>query len=458
MLKARRAREKWPHALHLFRNGLLPALAWTDLMPAMSRRHVLAGLAVSFLDLPALAQPQGVGPDGFRFLRAYQYTTTLPGAGSTAIWGFDGTTPGTAPETATGPALRVKRGEELRIRLINDLPDPTALHWHGVRLPNAMDGVPDLTQPPIAPGRSFDYRFRPPDAGTFWYRPAGNAAAQIGRGLRGALIVEESAPVAVDRDLLLVFEDWPLAPTTPLTLNGAQEVPFAVRTNERLRLRLINATLARGLVLRIERHAARVMAIDGQPAEPFLARDGRVALAPGNRADVFVDMLLARGERATILLEEAGAQRAIARFDYGGEPARATALSEAPPLPSSGLPERLDLRSASRHDVQLDAFVALPAPVHERAPVFSVRRGRVVVLALGNRTELTQTVHLHGHHVRLLDRLDDGWKPYWLDTLTIAARQTDRIAFLADNPGKWLIEAQALNDKRPRTAAWFAVT
>jgi FtsP/CotA-like multicopper oxidase with cupredoxin domain len=122
------------------------------------------------------------------------------------------------------------------------------------------------------------------------------------------------------------------------------------------------------------------------------------------------------------------------------------------------LPERLDLRSASRHDVQLDAFVALPAPVHERAPVFSVRRGRVVVLALGNRTELTQTVHLHGHHVRLLDRLDDGWKPYWLDTLTIAARQTDRIAFLADNPGKWLIEAQSLNDKRPRTAAWFAVT
>jgi FtsP/CotA-like multicopper oxidase with cupredoxin domain len=453
MLKARRAREKWPHALHLSfqeRAGRGPALAWTDLMPAISRRHVLAGLAVSFLDLPALAQPQGGSPDGFRSLRAYPYTTALPGAGSTDIWGFDG--------TATGPALRIKRGEELRIRLINDLPDPTALHWQGVRLPNAMDGVPDLTQPPIAPGRSFDYRFRPPDAGTFWYRPAANAAAQIGRGLRGALIVEESAPVAVDRDLLLVFEDWPLAPTTPLTLNGAQDVPFAVRTNERLRLRLINATLARGLVLRIERHAARVMAIDGQPAEPFLARDGRVALAPGNRADVFIDMLLARGERATIVLEEAGAQRAIARFDYGGEPARATPLSEAPPLPSNGLPERLDLRSASRHDVQLDAFVALPAPVHERAPVFSVRRGRVVVLALGNRTELTQTVHLHGHHVRLLDRLDDGWKPYWLDTLTIAARQTDRIAFLADNPGKWLIEAQALNDKRPRTAAWFAVT
>jgi len=419
-------------------------------MPALSRRHILAGLALSWFELPGFAQPQGGSQDGFRILRAYPHTSTLPGGAATAVWGFDGTAPGTP--------LRVKRGEELRVRLINDLPEPTALHWHGVRVPNAMDGVSDLTQPPIAPGKSFDYRFRPPDAGTFWYRPAGNAAAQIGRGLRGALIVEESAPVAVDRDALLVLEDWPLANAMPLTVNGAPEVPLAVRTNERLRLRLINATVARGLVLRIERHTPRIMAIDGQPAEPFLARDARIALAPGNRADVFVDMLLERGERAAILLEDAGAQRVIARFDYGGDPARATPLAEAPPLPANALPERLDLRSSSRHDVQLDALVALPAPLHERAPVFSVRRGRVVVLALSNRTELTQTVHLHGHHMRLLDRLDDGWKPYWLDTLTIAARQTDRVAFLADNPGKWLIEAQALNDKRPRTATWFAVT
>jgi FtsP/CotA-like multicopper oxidase with cupredoxin domain len=416
----------------------------------LSRRQVLAGLALSWGQQPALAEPQSGGQDGFRILRAYQNTSTPPGGAPSAIWSFDGTAPGTP--------LRIKRGEELRLRLINDLGEPTALHWHGVRAPNAMDGVPDLTQPPIAPGKSFDYRFRPPDAGTFWYRPAGNAAAQIGRGLRGALIVEESAAVAVDRDVLLMIEDWPFATATLLTVNGAAEVPLAVRTNERLRLRLINATVARGLVLRIERHAPRVMAIDGQPAEPFLARDGRVALAPGNRADVFLDMLLNRGERATIALEEAGAQRAIARFDYGGEPVRAMPLSEAPPLPSNALPERLDLRSASRHDVPLDAFVVLPAPLQERAPVFSARRGRVVVLALNNRTELAQTVHLHGHHMRLLDRLDDGWKPYWLDTLTIPARQIDRVAFLADNPGRWLIEAQALNDKRPRTATWFAVT
>jgi FtsP/CotA-like multicopper oxidase with cupredoxin domain len=417
---------------------------------ALSRRGLLAGLgiAVTCVRLPAFAQPRGAPTDGFRMLRAYPNTVALPGRGPTAIWSYDG----------IGPALRVKRGEELRIRLINDLPDPTAIHWHGVRLPNAMDGVLHLTQAPIAPGASFDYRFRPPDAGTFWFRPAGNATAQMGRGLRGALIVEESTPVDADRDMLLMLEDWPTAAGAPVTVNGAADVELAVRTNERLRLRLINATAARALVLRIERHAPRVMAIDGQPAEPFLARDSRIALAPGNRVDLFLDLPLRAGERAAIFLEDSGGERPIVRLAYAGEAARAAPLPDPKPLPSNPLPERLDLRSASRHDAALDTFAPLPAPLHERAPLFSARRGRVVVLAFANRTAHSQTVHLHGHHVRLLDRLDDGWKPYWLDTLTIAARQTDRVAFLADNPGKWLIEAQGLRDGEARTGAWFAVS
>jgi FtsP/CotA-like multicopper oxidase with cupredoxin domain len=225
-----------------------------------------------------------------------------------------------------------------------------------------------------------------------------------------------------------------------------------------LRLRLINATASRALVLRIERHVPRVMAIDSQPAEPFVARDSRVALAPGNRVDLFLDLPLRSGERAAIFLVDGGSERPIARLAYAGEAARAAPLPEPKPLPPNALPERLDLRSASRHDAALNTFPPLPAPLHERPPLFSVRRGRVVVLAFANRTEHSQTVHLHGHHVRLLDRLDDGWKPYWLDTLTIAARQTDRVAFLADNPGKWLIEAQALRDGEARTGAWFAVT
>jgi FtsP/CotA-like multicopper oxidase with cupredoxin domain len=171
-----------------------------------------------------------------------------------------------------------------------------------------------------------------------------------------------------------------------------------------------------------------------------------------------MDLPLRAPERASILLDDGSGERAIARFVYAGEGARAAPLPEPSPLPRNPLPERLDLRGAARHDASLVTFVPLPALLSERSPLFSVRRGRVVVLAFANRTERSQTIHLHGYHVRLLDRLDDGWKPYWLDTLTVPAQQIDRVAFLADNPGKWLIEAQPLRDGAARTGAWFAVT
>ncbi len=92
-----------------------------------------------------------------------------------------------------GPTLRVRRGDEVKVRVVNRLAQPTAVHWHGLRLDNRMDGVPHLTQAPIAPGASFDYRFTAPDAGTFWYHPHWHASEQLGRGLHGLLIVDEGS-------------------------------------------------------------------------------------------------------------------------------------------------------------------------------------------------------------------------------------------------------------------------
>ena len=130
-----------------------------------SRRRVVtgAGLAVACAVLPARARTETAAADEFTVLRARTGSAALRGEGqpSTSIWGYQGMVP--------GPTLRVKRGEEVRVRLVNELREPTIVHWHGVRLPNAMDGVPHLTQHPIEPGASFDYRFRAPDAGTFWY-------------------------------------------------------------------------------------------------------------------------------------------------------------------------------------------------------------------------------------------------------------------------------------------------
>src|SRR6478735_101123 len=184
--------------------------------PVSRRWFIGAGAAIAGSGLPpgATAQPAA---DGFRLLRARALPST--GLGHTGL-GYDGIAP--------GPTLRVRRGDELRVRLVNDLAAPTSVHWHGIRLPNAMDGVPGLTQPAVAPGASFDYRFRPPDAGTFWYRAATNA--QSGRGLRGTLIVDEPAPVAVDRDVVLLFEDWPAADGL-VTVNGAPSIELAARPN-----------------------------------------------------------------------------------------------------------------------------------------------------------------------------------------------------------------------------------
>jgi FtsP/CotA-like multicopper oxidase with cupredoxin domain len=94
----------------------------------------------------------------------------------------------------------------------------------------------------------------------------------------------------------------------------------------------------------------------------------------------------------------------------------------------------------------------------DRVPqaLFAAGRGRTVVMALDNRDATAHVVHLHGHHFRLLDHLDDGWKPYWLDTIVVAGRQIERIAFVADNPGRWLIEQHAL-DGPAAAANWFEV-
>lgn len=406
----------------------------------MSRRWFIgAGAATACSGVVPCAQAQ-TASDGWRLLRA----SALP----SAALGYDGVVP--------GPPLRFRRGEELRVRLVNDLDAPTSVHWHGIRLPNAMDGVPQLTQPAVASGASFDYRFRPPDAGTFWYHAY--VAGQTDRGLAGALIVEEAQPIDVDRDIALVLTTAPAADGPPVHVNGSIRPDIAVKNGERLRLRIINATTARGLFLRLEGHAVRVMAIDGQPAEPFLARDSRVGLGPGNRVDLFIDTTGDAGATAPLLaslLAGAKEEQPIARLVYerGGD-ARVARRAEPVPLPPNPLPGQIDLRNSLKADLTLANAKPLdPAGL----PLFTVKRGRAVTLAVRNTSGQPQVMHLHGHSSRLLDRLDDGWKPFWMDTLVVGD-QIERIAFVADNPGKWLIECATLERQGAGTAAWFAVS
>jgi FtsP/CotA-like multicopper oxidase with cupredoxin domain len=321
------------------------------------------------------------------------------------------------------------------------------MHWHGVRLINAMDGSPPLTQEGVAPGKSFDYRFIAPDAGTFWY----HAPSRKPVGLYGALIVSETEPVDVDHDVSLIFAvESSAVDVVSWKLNGAPSLDITAQTNERLRLRFLNAAPSQILNLRIGGLRAFVMATDGQPAEPFAARDGRLSLGPGNRVDVFIDCTLFPEATAPVTIE--GMAAPIARIVCQAGTAAIKAPRQEPhPLPPNGLPERMDFARALRFE-----GVGSRAGVERKAPLFTVKRGRTVVLKLSNPTSENAYIHLHGHSFRLLDALDDGWKPFWLDTLPLAPGTDARVGFVADNRGKWLIEG--LVGSHGADEAWFEVT
>jgi FtsP/CotA-like multicopper oxidase with cupredoxin domain len=244
------------------------------------------------------------------------------------------------------------------------------------------------------------------------------------------------------------------------TLNGKPALDVAARSNERLRLRFINGSQRTVIALKLEAVEVWVMAIDSQPAEPFLARNGALVLAPGSRVDAFVDVTAPPGTNLKILLHEGKEARTIGFVIVSRDPpARPAQLPPPPPLPSNGLPARLDLKSALRIDLALNGtdWIAPASFAPSSKPAFRAKAGRVVVLALTNRAEIATAFHLHGHHFRLLDRLDDGWKPFWLDTLAIEPGQTQRIAFAAEYAGRWLIESTAVDWAAPRLVRWYAV-
>lgn len=459
-----------------------------------SRRRFIWGASLS-ATMALLAGPRTVNQalaqtGSSAELRAQTGSVRLrgPQQAATAIVGYGGAVP--------GPTIKVRRGDEIRARLVNDWSEPTLIHWHGMRVPNGMDGVPSLTQPPVSPGQSFDYRFTAKDAGTFWYHAP--RASQFERGLSGPVIVEESEPVDADRDILLMLDDWHLngdgalqsdkgsqSGASILTANGHTDPAIPVRRGERVRLRLINATARRLLPVSVPGQTAWVMAIDGQPAEPFVARDSRVMIAPGNRIDLFVDIGDGAASAVPVMVDTgAGPAVQVARLVIEGDTPRRPRI-EPRPLPQNPLPARIDLRNALRVQAPLEPGAqAIPpsrdgkkiptgkapaAPVVENwlpydqlanaigAPAFSVKRERPVVLTFTNSGPHASVIHVHGHTFRLLDNLDDGWKPFWLDTLLVAPQQTARIAFVADAAGRWAITRRSLSDPGRELLVWFEV-
>ena len=484
------------------------------------RRLLAAGLTLpagaAALALGGCAGPAGpTGPAGSTALhgaaalahrlRAAEGRVALVGdlAPATAVWQYEGAVP--------GPLLRLPQGGVVAAALENGLPEPTTIHWHGIRLRNAMDGVPGLTQRPVAPGERFEYRFAVPDAGTYWYHPHQSTPEQVDRGLHGVLIVDEPDPPAVDRELIWLLDDWRLDRQArivedfldfrdvshagrignTITINGRLADREGVRPGERLRLRLVNAANARIFGLRLEGIAPWLIALDGQPlpAARALAEDEPLMIGPGMRADLIVDIPrsgdrwrvldVSQPNRPWRLVDLVADGSALAGRARGG--ARAGERRDPPaPIAPNPHPEP-DLRDPLRVSLQFgggmmgrglppDTAQARAARRQRRLegqrapdPVWSVNghahlehgaghpfefvaeRGQTVLLQLHNDTAWWHPIHLHGHSGRELSR---GGRPVvdrpWRDTSLMAPGERLEVAFVADNPGDWLLHCHVL--------------
>lgn len=436
--------------------------------------------------------------DGFREIVASPASQNLYGddAPASSLWAYDGAAP--------GPEIRVQRGERVKIRLINNLEEPTSIHWHGIRIDNKMDGVAGLTQEAVEPGQSFDYDFIAPDTGTYWYHAHNRSWNQVARGLYGSLIVEEESSIFDrDHDMTLVLDDWRLDDEgildteslgslmdwshagrlgNWLTVNGKSLPAFTLNAGESYRLRLINASNARILEIDPAKFDASIMGFDGQDfSEPQLLDYTPLLIGPAQR----VDLLVTPETGADFALEEisGGQNHAFAWFNIEGEAGADNIPVNLKPnvLPTPDLANAkavtLDMtggamrgasgilyqgRELTREDVMTTGQLWGMNGVANMAdePLFKTRMNETIILETRNNTAFAHAMHLHGHHFQVIERsgsdVEEG-RP-WRDTFLIGPDQTTKIAFVADNPGKWLLHCHMLEHAAAGMNTWFEVS
>ena len=450
----------------------------------------LLALSAAGSGLPRLAFA-----DEIPVLTAREGTAQLapPAYPPTAIWGFDGKVP--------GPVLRVAQGARLQRRFRNDLPQASTIHWHGIRIANAMDGVPGMTQQTVAPGTEFLYDFTLPDAGTYWYHPHNRSWEQMARGLYGALIVEEKAGAPeVDSEEVLLIDDWRLAEGAQIadgfgalhdwahagrignwiTVNGQGAWSRQVARNSRHRLRLVNTANARIFSLEVRGLAGWVIALDGMPLDSPHPLD-RLTLAPAQRADLIVDVVAADGEEALLISHERDGEYAIASFTVSGS-AQGDRLPAPAPLPPADLPGLGDVTQARTARLVMEggamgrmtgammggrmmdmramagagkvwAFNGM-ADMPD-TPLIEAARNETIRIAMTNDTAWPHAMHLHGHHFRQLAQ--DGSVGPLRDTLLINRGADAEIVFVADNPGDWLLHCHMLEHAAGGMMTWIRV-
>ena len=463
-------------------------------MPSIHRRTLLKGSA-----LFAGAYATGLGvASRFSPALASSEPVLLEARTAEAMLGDKGPTKGIMTYGADGmpPVLRARQGEPFLARLQNSLDEPTTIHWHGVRVPNAMDGVPFLTQPYIYTGDGFDYRFTPPDAGTFWYHPHCNTLTQMGRGMTGLLIVENPGDPVFDAEIALNLRDWRLGGDgqfieqfkprdaaksgtygTLRTANWQREPQYDAPAGGLTRLRICATDVTRIFTFQMEGAEAQVIAVDGNPVPQRFALD-TLMIGPGQRLDLALRMPDGEGTVARLMDIRGSTPKAVASFRAVGQSLK-RAFGDLAPLAANPVAEP-DLSSATEIPLILSAtaentsssslcgsigysFWAINKTpwsgdsADPTAPLAEMKLGRSYILAVANPTPHNHPIHLHGLSFRVVSSSTREVQPFVSDTYLLQPDEKVKLALVADNPGDWVFHCHIIEHQKTGMTGYLRV-
>ncbi|WP_018296108.1 multicopper oxidase family protein [Corynebacterium lubricantis] len=345
-----------------------------------------------------------------------------------------------------GPEIRAVKGDMVEVDFHNvDIAEGTTLHWHGIDVPAAMDGVAGVTQDAVKPGESFTYRFIVDDPGTYWYHSHQVSHRQVIGGLFGVIIVDPEGGLA-EQEVTLPLHTYPGESRTIAgwgTGRGAEQRVQA-EPGSVWRVRVINTDNPSAFVWT---ESARLVAIDGHDLnEPALFRDKKIRLGAGARADL------------EVTVPESGAARVqapgVSLILGDGDPAMLPAPAQELDLLSYGAPADVgfDVSQADQHfnyvinrrpgflNGKPGYWWTVNGRIGHAVPPFMVKEGELIAMEIRNKSADVHPMHLHGHHFLVVSR--DGVRstgtPWWTDSLDILSGETYEVVFPADNPGIWM--------------------
>ncbi|MEM9439853.1 MAG: multicopper oxidase family protein [Pseudomonadota bacterium] len=402
---------------------------------------------------------------------------------------------------APPPVIRMRRGQPFVADVTNSLSDYTAMHWHGIRVPNDMDGVPYLTQIPMGQGDAYRYAFTPEDAGTYWYHPHCMTMDQMARGLTGVLIVEEEENPGFDVDLAVNLRDFRLGDDgqfielytlrgaaragtlgSVMTANWRTEFMSDQPSGSLVRLRLAATDTTRIYRLFVQGSEGRIIAMDGHPLNvpvPWPSAEKPLLLSPGQRADLALKMPAAEGQTIDVMAYASGGTHVLARLraigaDQGRDP------GELLPLPPNPLSEP-DLEKAKtgefvfgwspEGDAPNNGFCGSLGPnfwsinrkpwagdaVEDTGPLGQMKLGESYILRLRNESPNDHPIHLHGMTFKPIRSNKRDLLPNWTDTALLLRDETIDIALVADNPGDWAFHCHVIEHQKTGLAGYFRV-